>query len=72
MMHRSTRPKGGNQMKTRRRMPVLLCAALALVFQTGCLTPSDVQSIAQGQLISFINALINTATSDAIRGAIGG
>ncbi len=40
--------------------------------QTGCLTPSDVQSIAQGQLISFINALINTGTSDAIRGALGG
>lgn len=59
-------------MKTRRRIPVLLFAAFALVFQPGCLTPSDVQSIAQGQLISFINALINTATSDAIRGAIGG
>jgi len=43
-----------------------------LLFLTGCLTPSDVQSIAQGQLISFINALINTVTSDAIRGAIGG
>lgn len=59
-------------MKTRRRVPVLLCATVALIFLTGCLTPSDVQSVAQGQLISFINALINTVTSDAIRGALGG
>lgn len=59
-------------MKTRRRMPGLLCATVALVFQSGCLTPSDVQSIAQGQLISFVNALINTVSGDAIRGALGG
>lgn len=43
-----------------------------LLFQTGCVTPSDVQSIAQSQFISFINALINTVTGDAIRGALGG
>ena len=43
-----------------------------LLFQTGCITPSDVQSIPQNQFISFINALINTVTSDAIRGALGG
>jgi len=43
-----------------------------LLFQTGCLTASDVQSMAQSQLISFINALINTVTSDAIRGVLGG
>jgi len=47
-------------------------AFAVLLFQTGCLPPSDVQSIAQGQLISFINALINTVTSDAIRAALGG
>jgi len=45
---------------------------VVLVLQTGCLMPLDVQSIAQGQFISFINALINTVTSDAIRGALGG
>ena len=28
--------------------------------------------VAGGQLISFINALINTVTSDAIHGALGG
>jgi len=47
-------------------------AFAGLLFLAGCLTPSDVQSIAQGQFISFINALINTVTSDAIRGALGG
>jgi len=47
-------------------------AIAVLLLQAGCLTPSDVQSIAQGQLVSFINALINTVTSDAIRGALGG
>lgn len=59
-------------MKSRNRVLILLGACVTLVFQTGCLTPFDVQSIAQGQLISFVNALINTGTSDAIRGAIGG
>jgi len=59
-------------MKTGHRLPLLIGACFALVFQAGCVTPSDVQSIAEGQLISFINALINTATSDAIRAALGG
>lgn len=59
-------------MKSRNRALMLLGTGVALVLQTGCLTPSDVQSIAQGQLISFINALTNTFTSDAIRGALGG
>jgi len=54
------------------RALMLVGASVVLVLQTGCLTPFDVQSIGQGQLISFINALINTGTSDAIRGAIGG
>jgi hypothetical protein len=58
-------------MKSRNRILILFSAGVALVSQTGCLTPLDVQSIAQGQLVSFINALINTVTSDAIRGAIG-
>lgn len=59
-------------MKIRTRALFLLSASIVLVLQAGCLTPSDVQSVAQGQLISFINALINTVTSDAIRGALGG
>lgn len=56
-------------MRNKRRFLVL--AYMLLVFQAGCLTPSDVQSIAQGQFISFVNALINTVTTDAIRGALG-
>jgi len=59
-------------MKIRNRALMLFGASAALVLQAGCLTPSDVQSVAQGQLISFVNALINTVTSDAIRGALGG
>ncbi len=59
-------------MKSKNRVLTLVVASVVLVLQTGCLTPIDVQSIAQGQLISFINALINTGTSDAIRGALGG
>ena len=42
-----------------------------LLFQAGCVTPSDVRAIAEGQFISFVNALINTATSDALGAAIG-
>ncbi len=59
-------------MKNHGRTLSLLSASVAILFQTGCLTPFDVQSVAQGQLISFINALINTVTSDAIRSALGG
>ncbi len=59
-------------MKSKYRTLIFLGAGVALVFQTGCLRPFDVQVIAQGQLISFINALINTVTSDALRGVLGG
>lgn len=59
-------------MKAKRRLSIMLGAGIALVTQAGCLTPLDVQTIAEGQFISFINALINTVTSDAIRGALGG
>ena len=56
-------------MKNKRLLLVPACVLLTL--QAGCITPLDVQNIAQGQLISFINALLNTVTSDAIRGALG-
>ncbi len=59
-------------MNSRKRTLLMLSASVVLVLQTGCLTPFDVQSVAQGQFISFINALINTVTSDAIRGALSG
>ncbi|MFQ5490728.1 MAG: hypothetical protein ACE5GE_08415 [Phycisphaerae bacterium] len=42
-----------------------------VLFQVGCLSGTDVRFIAEGQLISFVNTLINASTSDAIRGAIG-
>lgn len=59
-------------MKITYRSLTMLGLLTTLFLQAGCLTPSDVQSIAQGQLISFVNALINTVTGDAIRGALGG
>ena len=59
-------------MKSRKPILVLLGAGVALVSQTGCLAQLDVQRIAEGQFISFVNALINTVSSDAIRGALGG
>lgn len=51
---------------------LLAPACVFLLFQAGCLTPLDVQNIAQGQFISFVNALINTVTSDAIRSVFSG
>ena len=50
----------------------LLAAASAAMLAGGCLTPSDVQAIAQGQVISFVNALITTVTSDALHAALAG
>jgi hypothetical protein len=57
----------------RKNIMRLLLAALGTtaLLQAGCLSGTDVQSIAEGQLISFVNALINTATSDALHAAIG-
>jgi|GEM_PF-2528833 len=72
MMNHHRLPSEGDRMKAGYRRTMLLCASAVLVSQAGCLTPFDVQSIAQGQLIAFVNALINTVTSDAIRVAIGG
>lgn len=59
-------------MKKRRwGRALLLTLSAPVLFQVGCLSPTDVQAIAQGQLISFINTLINAATSDTIGAAIG-
>ena len=58
-------------MKNIKRHVVRTVLIGLLLVQAGCLTPNDVRAIAEGQLISFVNALINTATSDAIRSALG-
>ena len=56
--------------KTGRRLLALLGAPMLL--QVGCFSASDFQAIAEGQFIMFVNALINSVTSDVLRGAIGG
>ncbi len=48
-----------------------LLASSPVLLQLGCFNPSDFRYIAEGQLISFVNALISSVTSDAIRGVIG-
>lgn len=55
-----------------RRFIRALCLLLAspMLLQLGCFNPADFQAIAQGQLIAFINALINSVTSDAIQGIL--
>jgi hypothetical protein len=59
-------------MKKRIFRTLLLALSAPVLFEVGCLSPTDVQAIAQGQFISFINTLINAATSDTISAAIGG
>lgn|GEM_PF-5533317 len=57
-----------------KRTTGLMLAVLgtSTMWGTGCVRPIDVRSIAEGQLISFVNAIINTATSDTIRSGLGG
>lgn len=50
---------------------LILITSGPVVFQLGCFNPVDFQAIAVGQFISFVNALINSVTSDAIRALLG-
>ncbi len=43
-----------------------------MLLQVGCFSAADFQAIAEGQFIMFVNALINSVTSDVLRSAIGG
>ena len=61
----------GMAMKRRCDRVLMAVFSVILLVQAGCLRPADVGAIAEGQLISFVNALINTATSDAIRAGLG-
>jgi len=58
---------------TKRTAGLTLAVAVASMLSvSGCVKPIDIRSIAEGQFISFVNALLNTATSDAIRTGLGG
>lgn len=46
---------------------IALSVSSPVVLQLGCFNASDFRAIAEGQFISFVNALINSVTSDAIR-----
>ncbi len=59
-------------MRRKIRNALFLMSGLPMLFQVGCLSAADAQVIAQGQFISFVNALINSVTSDLIRAAIAG
>ncbi len=45
--------------------------AAPMLLQVSCFNAADFQAIAEGEFIMFVNALINSVTSDFLRGAIG-
>jgi len=47
-----------------------MAVASPVLLQLGCFNPSDFRAIAEGQFIAFVNALVNSVTSDAIQGAL--
>ncbi len=59
-------------MKKRIRHTLFALLGVPMLFQVGCISAADVQAIAEGQFIMFVNALINSVTSDVLRNAIGG
>ena len=59
-------------MKKRIRHTLFALLSVPMLFQVGCFNASDFQAIAEGQFIMFVNALVNSVTSDVLRGAIGG
>ncbi len=59
-------------MKKRIRDTLFALLGVPVVLQVGCFSAADFQAIAEGQFIMFVNALINSVTSDVLRGAIGG
>ena len=59
-------------MKKRIRHTLFVLLGAPMLLQVGCFSAADFQAIAEGQFIMFVNALINSVTSDVLRGAIGG
>lgn len=59
-------------MTKRTRHTIFVLLSTPMLLQVGCFNASDFQAIAEGQFIMFINALVNSVTSDVLRGAIGG
>ena len=59
-------------MKKRTRQTLFALLGAPMLLQVGCFSAADFQAIAEGQFIMFVNALINSVTSDVLRGAIGG
>ena len=50
----------------------MMALAAPPLLQVGCISAADVQALAEAQLILFLNALINSVTSDLIAGTLGG
>ena len=59
-------------MKKKIARTLMMALAAPPVLQVGCISAADVQALAEAQLILFINALINSVTSDLIAGTLGG
>ena len=59
-------------MKKRIRQTVFALLGAPMLLQVGCFSAADFQAIAEGQFIMFVNALINSVTSDVLRSALGG
>jgi hypothetical protein len=59
-------------MNKRIRQTFFALLGAPMLLQVGCFNAADFQAIAEGQFIMFVNALINSVTSDVLRGAIGG
>ncbi len=59
-------------MKKRFRRSLFALLGAPMLLQVGCISAADFQAIAEGQFIMFVNALINSVTSDVLRSAIGG
>ncbi len=59
-------------MKKRVRHTLFALLGAPMLFQVGCVSAADFQAIAEGQFFMFVNALINSVTSDILSGVIGG
>ncbi len=59
-------------MKKHIRHTLFVLLGAPMLLQVSCFNAADFQAIAEGQFIMLVNALINSVTSDFLRGAIGG
>ncbi len=59
-------------MKKKIRHTLFVLLGAPMLLQASCFNAADFQAIAEGQFIMLVNAMINSVTTDFLRGAIGG